>query len=70
MAANLTIRMMAYGRAGEILNEIEKKRKEILKLTIQLNRCLKHVATVEEYEGQVYPAWDDGPEQGNQSDKR
>ena len=70
MAANLTIRMFAYGRAGEILNEIEKKRREILKLTVQLNRCLKHVATLEEYEGQVYPAWDYGPEQGNQSDKR
>lgn len=56
MAANLTIRLLAYGRAGEILNEIEKKRREILKLTIQLNRCLKQVATLEEYEGQVYPA--------------
>lgn len=44
MAANLTIRLLAYGRAGEILNEIEKKRREILKLTIQLNRCLKQVA--------------------------
>ena len=70
MAANLTIRLLAYGRAGEILNEIEKKRREILKLTIQLNRCLKQVATLEEYEGQVYPAWDDGVEQGKQSDKR